>query len=40
MRTVARTVIDTEFARAMDRRAPVAYRDFIRRLALSSESCQ
>lgn len=40
LRPVARTVIDAEFARAMDRRAQVAYRDFIRRLGLSSESCQ
>lgn len=40
LRPVARTVIDVEFARAMDRRTRVAYRDFIRRLALLSESCQ
>jgi len=46
LRPVARTVIDTEFARAMDRRTRVAYREFIRRLAaagggdLSSEPCQ
>jgi len=34
LRPVARTVIDAEFARAMDRQARLAYRDFIRRLAL------
>jgi hypothetical protein len=35
LRPVARTVIDTEFARAMDRRTRVAYSEFIRRLAAS-----
>jgi DNA-binding transcriptional MerR regulator len=34
LRPVARTVIDVEFARAMDRRAGVAYREFIRLLAV------
>ena len=33
LRPVARTVIDTEFARAMDRRARISYSEFIRRLA-------
>ena len=33
LRPVARTVIDVEFARAMDRRAGVTYREFIRLLA-------
>ena len=33
LRPVARTVVDTEFARAMDRRARVTYGEFIRRLA-------
>ena len=33
LRPVARTVIDTEFARAMDRRARVSYSELIRRLA-------
>jgi DNA-binding transcriptional MerR regulator len=33
LRPVARTVIDTEFARAMDRRTRIAYSEFIRRLA-------
>ncbi len=33
LRPVARTVIDAEFGRAMDRRARVTYRDFIRQLA-------
>jgi DNA-binding transcriptional MerR regulator len=33
LRPVARTVIDTEFARAMDRRARITYSEFIRQLA-------
>jgi DNA-binding transcriptional MerR regulator len=33
LRPVARTVVDTEFARAMDRRARVSYGEFIRLLA-------
>jgi DNA-binding transcriptional MerR regulator len=33
LRPIARTVIDAEFGRAMDRRARVTYGEFIRRLA-------
>jgi DNA-binding transcriptional MerR regulator len=33
LRPVARTVIEAEFARAMDRRARITYSEFIRRLA-------
>lgn len=33
LRPVARAVIDTEFARAMDRRARITYSEFIRQLA-------
>jgi DNA-binding transcriptional MerR regulator len=38
LRPVARTVIDAEFGRAMDRRARAAYNEFIRRLAAGGEA--